>query len=265
MTEWNWQWDPNLYAGSANHYAIGRMAYPPSIGAVLKAELGLDGTGRLLDVGCGPGPVTRLLAPLFAEAVGVDADADMIAVASAQATDSKITWLTRRAEELSEELGRFRVVTFAQSFHWMNQPLVAELMRKLLEPGGAWVHLGTSTHRGELGENNPPWDAIDELVARYLGSEERDLPRGTKGGEDDVMRAAGYTGPTEIVTGGGVVDIRTVDEVMSAVLSLSSSTPHLFGARLPDFERDLRALLEAAASDGRFGEPRRPVTVKIWR
>lgn len=36
---------------------------------------------------------------------------------------------------------------------------------------------------------------------------------------------------------------RRVDDIVSAVFSLSSSTPHLFAAELPTFEADLRRLL----------------------
>lgn len=63
-----WTWDPSLYAGSAAYYARGRVPYPPELATLLAAELGLDGSGRLLDVGCGPGSLTLLLAPLFAAA-----------------------------------------------------------------------------------------------------------------------------------------------------------------------------------------------------
>ncbi|MGH3828126.1 MAG: class I SAM-dependent methyltransferase [Pseudonocardiaceae bacterium] len=44
----------------------------------LAAALHLDGSGRLLDVGCGPGSLTLPLAPRFGEATGVDADPDML-------------------------------------------------------------------------------------------------------------------------------------------------------------------------------------------
>jgi SAM-dependent methyltransferase len=57
----------------------GRPAYSPELEAVLAREAGLDGSGRLLDVGCGPGVLAVRLAHLFGQAVGLDPDADMLA------------------------------------------------------------------------------------------------------------------------------------------------------------------------------------------
>jgi len=48
-------WDPRLYEGSAPYFARGRLPYPPEMAAALRDELALDGTGRLVDLGCGPG------------------------------------------------------------------------------------------------------------------------------------------------------------------------------------------------------------------
>ena len=69
MSVWEWEWDELLYAGSARHYSVGRMPYPAVLADAIRDELHLDGTGRLLDVGCGPGSLTLLLAPLFVAAV----------------------------------------------------------------------------------------------------------------------------------------------------------------------------------------------------
>ena len=68
-------YDPTIYLGSAAHYRYGRPAYSPELEAVLTQETGLDGNGRLLDVGCGPGVLTIRLAHLFTQAVGLDPDA----------------------------------------------------------------------------------------------------------------------------------------------------------------------------------------------
>lgn len=82
-----WEWDPWLYAGSAPFYPVGRLPYPSDVAEVLGREPALDGTGRLLDLGCGPGSLTLLLGPHVAEAVGVDADAGMIDEADRTASD----------------------------------------------------------------------------------------------------------------------------------------------------------------------------------
>jgi hypothetical protein len=49
-----WAWDPTPYAGAARYDTTGRVAYPAGIADTLVKALGLDGTGGLLDVGCGP-------------------------------------------------------------------------------------------------------------------------------------------------------------------------------------------------------------------
>jgi hypothetical protein len=254
------------------------MPYPPVIAEALRTELGLDGTGRLLDVGCGPGSLTVLLAPLFESAVGIDADGDMVAEAARNATVhgvANVDWRHLRAEDISRaELGAFRTVTFAQSFHWMDQPLVARRVRDMLTPDGAWVHVFATTHRGVDGDDplpypRPPWARIDKLVAAYLGDLRRAgqgvLPNGPRSGEEDVMRAAGYGGRTQIDVSAGDVAERTTDEIVAAVFSLSNSAPHLFGARLAAFEADLCDVLRDVSPDGRFAERRRDIALIIWR
>ena len=272
-----WEWDESLYAGSAAHYGVGRMLYPSRLAYAVRDALSLDGTGRLLDVGCGPGSLTLLLSPLFESAVGVDADYDMIVEARRAAVRAgvrHVEWRQMRGEELPADLGIFRVVTFAQSFHWMDQEAVARQVRGMLSADGAWVHVFATTHRGVAGDDplpypRPPWDHIDELVSRYLGPMRRAgqgvVPTGTRSGEEEVMRRAGYWGPTRITVERGEVVNRDVDEVVSAVFSLSSSAPHLFGDRLEAFEDDVRKLLQTSSRGGRFSERTREIDLVIWR
>jgi cyclopropane fatty-acyl-phospholipid synthase-like methyltransferase len=71
------------------------VPYPPQVAEALVDALDLDGTGRLLDVGCGPGSLTLLLAPHVAEAIGVDPDADMLTEAARLARERQLIALVR--------------------------------------------------------------------------------------------------------------------------------------------------------------------------
>jgi SAM-dependent methyltransferase len=260
-----WSWDPWLYAGSAPFYAAGRVAYPPELAAALVSELSLDGTGVLLDVGCGPGSLTLLLARHFARAMGVDADQEMIDEAARRAAAQdvgNVSWRCLRAEDLPADLPPVDVITFAQSFHWLDRPRVAATARRVLKPGGTLVHVSATTHRGvPSGAQDPPWEAITALVQTYLGPR-RAVPGDQPGNEDEIYRTAGFDGPRTIELPGRIVH-RSTEDIAAAVYSLSSSTPHLFGDRWPAFDHDLRALLHEAGDD--FTEQMRSIVLHLWR
>lgn len=263
-------WDPDLYAGTAAYYTVGRWAYPPELADAFTAELGLDGRGRLLDVGCGPGSLTLLLAPRFAEAVGIDADPDMVAEARRRAPGARFERML--AEELPGGLGLFDVVTFAQSFHWLDQRRVAVLVRGMLTAGGVCAQVHATTHRGvdpdrELPHPQPPHDDIAELVRRFLGPVRRAggrlVPQDPPSDYAAAFVAAGFTGPRRFEVPGRVV-VRTADQVVAAYFSLSSSTPHLLGKGRSEFEAELRRLLHDVAPDGVFAERAREIAVDVW-
>ncbi|MDX3240601.1 class I SAM-dependent methyltransferase [Streptomyces sp. ME18-1-4] len=271
-----WQWDRTLFQGSAAHYEQGRLPYAPGFAGALATALGLDGRGRLLDVGCGPGIVTLPLAGFFAEAIGVDPDEDMLAEAERRAERHQVTntrWVAARAEDLPAGLGEFRVVAFAQSFHWTDRDRVAAAVLEMLEPGGAFVHI--SDHKDPPAPSTPlplpapPYAQIGDLVRRYLGPVRRAgqgmLAHGTPNREDLVLAGAGFEDFERLVVPAGDVVVRTADDIVAWAFSRSDSAPHLFGDRLARFDRDLRALLRQAAPDDRFAEHLPPTEIMTWR
>lgn len=273
-----WEWDETLYAQSAGYYAAGRLAYPAQLGAQIVAASGQSGECRALDVGCGPGSLTLLLAPSVGQVVGIDADGGMVAEARLQAQRlgvDNVTWRRVRAEQLPADLGEFDLVTFAQSLHWMKRVEVLGLVRAMLRPGGGCVHVHATTDRGDqsvdpLARPRPPYDEINALVRAYLGPTRRAgrslRPSWAGGDEADVYAAAGFDGPEQFTVARGEVIERTADQVVAATFSLSSSTPHLFGDRRAEFERELRALLGAASDgDGLFCERARDIAFDVWR
>jgi SAM-dependent methyltransferase len=272
-----WEWDETLFRGSARYYERGRLPYPPGLADAIAATLNLDGRGRLLDVGCGPGTIALRLTHLFAEVIGLDPDADMLAEAERRAAEVGIgnaRWVRARAEDLPAGLGAVRVATFAASFHWMDRDRVAAATLAMLEPGGAFVQV--SAQQDGLPEPDqplpyplPPRAAIAALVRRYLGPARRAgqgvLLHGTPGDELAVLRRAGFGDPEIVVVGGGVVIVRTIDDLVAAVLSTSSSAPHLFGPQLAEFEGELRALLAEATPLGHFAEQTADAELRVWR
>lgn len=257
------QYDPTIYEGAAAHYRLGRPPYSPELEAVLTAELGLDGTGRLLDGGCGPGILTLRLAHLFEEAVGLDPDPAMLAEGRRAAAERRITnihWVRAPAEELPAAApGPYRLVTFGQAFHWTDEARVAEAVYGLLEPGGS---LALIVHTVEDRPKPPspgappiPHAEIRALVAKYLGS----TPRVGQGKAlirnhrfEDVLVRTRFGSPASIFAPGIPDLVRDTESVVSGYFSFATSAPHLFGDRVEDFARDLRELLRARSPEGLF-------------
>jgi SAM-dependent methyltransferase len=214
-----WEWDESLFAGAAGYYEQGRLPYTPGLADALAHDLGLDGRGRLLDVGCGPGTVARRLAPLFEAVVGLDPDPGMLAEAARLAASEGVvraTWVRERAETLPAGLGAFRVITFGASFHWMDRPRVARAVRTMLTPDGAAVQVDAPGYRadallmetghGRLRFPPPPDEAMEGLRRRYLGPDRRagqGIRNTSPGGEDDVFQAAGFLPARTVVAPGG--------------------------------------------------------------
>jgi SAM-dependent methyltransferase len=243
----------------------------------LAKALTLDGQGRLLDIGCGPGTLALSLADLFSETVGVDPDSGMIAEATQLADEAGVTektqWIQARAEELPADLGTFTVATFGNSFHWMDRELVAATVKDLLRPGGAVVHLADLKTETRTVDGLPypavPYPAIQDLVEHYLGPVRRAgrgvLPNGTPGNEAAVFSRAGFSDTERHVVPGGQALERTADEVVALVFSTSSSAPHLFGPQRDAFEKDLRQLLAETSPAGPFSERQPSTELRIWR
>jgi SAM-dependent methyltransferase len=256
-------YDPAIYLGSAAHYRRGRPAYSPGLEAVLTREAGLDGTGRLLDAGCGPGVLTIRLAGLFEQAVGLDPDAGMLAEgrrAAAEQAVMNIRWVQGLAEDLPAAApGPYKLVTFGQSFHWTDGQHVAEAVYDVLEPGGTLaviVHTVTGRPRPpDPGVPPIPHDEITALVVKYLGSARR-AGQGTAPGQrhrsGDVLARTRFGVPRQLFVPGIGDLLRDSESVLSGYLSLSSSAPHLFGDRLDDFAAEVRALLVSRSADGIF-------------
>jgi SAM-dependent methyltransferase len=256
-------YDPTIYEGAAAHYRYGRPAYSPQLEAVLSKELDLDGSGRALDGGCGPGILTVRIAHLFEEVIGLDPDPDMLAEGRRVAQERGITnirWVQAVAEDLPGAApGPYRLVTFGQSFHWTDEVRVAEAVYDMLEAGGA-LALIVHTVEGRPAPSSPgsppiPHEEIKALVEKYVGSTRRPgqgtAPVRTHRFEDVLVHTR--FGTPRAIFAPGIPDLlRDSESVLSGYFSMSTSAPHLFGDRVEDFAREVRELLRSKSPEGLF-------------
>jgi SAM-dependent methyltransferase len=256
-------YDPTIFSGAAQYYRLGRPRYSRELRATLNELCGLGGTGRLLDVGCGPGSLTIELADLFAEAVGLDPDPDMLREAARHAAFEhlgNLRWVQATAEDAGTlGLGSFRLITFGLSYFWTDRERVAEAMYDLLEPGGCLAAIG---HRVEdrprpSGPALPPipHEEIGEIVRRFVGPERRagqGLAVSHPDGIEDALARTRFGRPERHYAPGRPDVVRDIDSVIAGYLSMSWSAPHLYGDELDRFRREVRDLLAERSPTGRF-------------
>jgi len=90
---------------------------------------------RILDLGCGDGALTRKLADLGCEVVGVDASADQIAAAKKSGLDARVK--DCQALDFDRE---FDAIFSNAALHWMkNADAVLDGVKRALRPGGRFV------------------------------------------------------------------------------------------------------------------------------
>ncbi|QSZ32553.1 hypothetical protein DSL72_002131 [Monilinia vaccinii-corymbosi] len=138
---------------SASSYATFRPSYPPKLyHTILTYHHGPRNT--LLDLGCGPGLVSRALAPHFTSVWGVDPSAGMIAQAAGSPSPShdhdhdhnhapNIQWRQGSAEDLSWVAdGGLDMLVAGQAAHWFDFPRVWREVGRKLRKGGTLAFWG---------------------------------------------------------------------------------------------------------------------------
>jgi ubiquinone/menaquinone biosynthesis C-methylase UbiE len=257
--------DPQAFAGTAEYYAVGRPPYSAQLADTMVRELSLDGTGQMLDVGCGPGVLVLALARLFDEVTALDPEPGMLQVGQRrcqQAGVANVDWVQGVAEDIvTRNLGPWRVVTFGQSFHRVRRQEVAEAVYDHLAPGGSLVLISHNADDGRPRPANPgypeiPHAEVRKLVLDYLGDSTRDYLATWNQGQparfEDTLAQTRFRGSRTVYAPGRPDLITDVDGVVANCFSLSYAAPRWFGDRLAEFEADLRHLLLEYSPDGLF-------------
>ena len=242
----------DLFQGTAWYYRRYRPLYPECLTQRMVEKFGLDGQGRLLDVGCGTGQVFQGLAPWFAEVIAIDADAEMVAAAREtieEFTLNHVDVRLLRAEELTSSLGSFQMATFGASFHWMDRAAVADSVYDLLEPGGSLVALAYT----DIHEQKTEWEKIVcQTLETWLGPRRRAGGGVFQAGErHEAVLARTRFGNAE-VEDLYVDEAWPIDQIIGFLYSTSYASKAVLGDNAEAFEQDLRNRLKSLQPDGPF-------------
>jgi len=130
----------------------------------------LESARRVLDLGCGTGATTaaclRVLPP-DAEVVGVDASAEMVALARAQNLDPRARFVVADAAALADAVeGTFdRCVSNAAFWQFPDRPRVLEALADRLDPGARFVF---DVPAERVGESGAPFHPFQVALARAI-------------------------------------------------------------------------------------------------
>ncbi|MEK7090770.1 MAG: class I SAM-dependent methyltransferase [Patescibacteria group bacterium] len=247
-----------LFKDTAKGYASFRTGYPKEFFDHVIKYFGLNGKGRLLDLGCGTGQVAIPLAPHFEEVVGVDPAEGMLAEAEKIAEKSgikNIKWILKKAEDISSELGQFRLASFGASFHWMEQDKVLVKLYPMIEPGGGLVMVSGSSSIWRNPENEP-WKAkCKEVLIKFLGEKRRagnSYYTEPKERFEDILLRSKFSKFEKWIH-----DTRrrkAIDDIIGLLYTTSFAQKRFFGDRLEDFEKELRRELLKFSPSGEFTE-----------
>src|ERR1700726_2026193 len=157
--------EPSRFRSAAEHYQAGRAPYPASLIQRVAATVGLRPTHRMLDLGCGPGPLAIAFAPLVSEVVALDPEPAMLEAGRVVAVDCpNIRFVQGSSYDLVSDFGRFFLVTMGRSFHWMDRVDTLHRLDGMIEPGGAIALFNDS--QPDVPDNAWRQD-YDAVLARY--------------------------------------------------------------------------------------------------
>jgi SAM-dependent methyltransferase len=241
---------PHRFRSAAPHYLAGRPPYPPRLIARVAAVTGLPRTGRVLDLGCGPGQLAVAFAAFAAEILAVDPEPEMLRLARQAAGGAPIRFLQGSSYDLGPPFGRFDLVVMGRSFHWMDRADTLRRLDGLIEPGGAVVLFGDTTP--ELPDNawRPAWR---EVVARYRDPSYERPHRGVDWIRHEALLLDSAFSRLDSVA---AIDRRRIPVValVDRALSQSGSTPARLGDRVAALSDEVVRALEPFARDGMITE-----------
>ncbi|WP_263855601.1 class I SAM-dependent methyltransferase [Amycolatopsis eburnea] len=180
----------------------------------------------VLNLGCGTGQLTRVLAARAGAVLGMDPEPAMLEQARRATPLPNVSWLLGADTDVGALLplfgnGRLAAVTVAQALHWMDHERLFSAVRPLLRPGGG---IAVVTNGEPLWLQDTAWSAaLRDVVSAYLGT-----PLHSTCGTDEASQER-YA--AALAAAGYAVDLRVVD--YATTLTVEQIVGGVFSAMSP--------------------------------
>lgn len=205
---------------------------------------------RVLDVACGTGAVTRLLAERVRPAgkvVGLDINPGMLAVAQLAAQSPSIEWLEGSAVKMPLPDASFDAVVCQQGLQFFPDKAAAlSEMRRVLKRGGRLV---LACWRSV--EHMPGYLALEQALARRIGPEKAALPPFSLGdaGTIRVLVAGAGFRDVKLRVEAKMIRFRSAEHMVRVLVA---GAPTMLGALVEQGEGVLDAIVTEVADATKF-------------
>jgi len=238
---------------------VGR--YAPSLAAALIEVVGLEPGSRVLDVGCGPGGLTKALAEIVGEenVAAVDPSPPFVSVCRARLPSADVR--VSAAEELPFDDGSFDPAFAQLVVNFMTDAGrgVGE-MKRVVRPGGV-VAACTWDYRDQMTMLRTFWDAAHEAApGEAAGADESNMRYSTEDDLTGLWRQVGL----EDVRGGEVTVSAYYEDFDDLWVPITSGIGPA-GAFCASLDPDRQAELRSAFAR-RLGNPEGPfeLSARAW-
>ena len=136
---------------AAEEYEVARPAYPPRLVDRAVERAALDGSSRVLEVGCGTGKLTRILVDRGLRVEALDPGANLIDIARRRLEETGIaTFHIGRFEDVDLPTDEFDALFSATAFHWVDPAVGWRKAAEVLKAEGVLALLSYVSVRDEL-------------------------------------------------------------------------------------------------------------------
>lgn len=236
------------FASTVEFYQRYREPYPAEFFRTVASRLAFSEKARLLDVGCGPGPLAIGFAPFVGSCTGIDPEPGMIAAAEQAAREAggDLAFLQCRLEDIPEDTGQFDLVTIGRALHWLDRGAALPVLERVVGTGGFVLVCGAPVSDSPVNGWLKHYQAV-----RNAYSAETDEARYR-------IDLDGWFAPSRFRQFGHIAVSATqqvtVADLVRRALSMSTTSPDALGDRRGIFEIDLGKALTPFAVDGLITE-----------